>query len=115
IRFAVDPHCVGPLAREAHVAASEREVLWNRQAVGGLAPFALRSIPTAWGPSPGKLMSPLPRAYALAPTPSAARTFARRSRAAWATSVYRLPPWLSIATSSGPKPFTRNFQSDSGL
>ena len=40
--------------------------------------------------------------------PSFSSTAWRRRAASSFTLANRLPPWLSIATSSGPKPFTRN-------
>src|SRR5690606_32955904 len=48
-------------------------------------------------------------------TPSEASTAARRESTSSRTVSYRLPPWLYMATSSGPKSRMRNFQSDSGL
>ncbi len=48
-------------------------------------------------------------------TPSPASTAARRAFASWLTTSKRLPPWLSIATSSGPKSRMRNFHNDSGF
>ena len=40
--------------------------------------------------------------------PSFSSTAWRRRAASSLTLAKRLPPWLSIATSSGPKPFMRN-------
>src|SRR5690606_15624655 len=60
IRFAVDPR-----KRGASCAVGVAEPPEQRR----LAPFDLRSIPTAWGPSPGSLMSPLSAGKLTSPPP----------------------------------------------
>src|SRR5690606_20100107 len=47
--------------------------------------------------------------------PSEARISSRRLLTSPFTSSYSEPPWLSMATSKGPRSRMRNFQSDSGL
>src|SRR5690606_11868577 len=47
--------------------------------------------------------------------PNEARTASRRLCTSLLTSSYKELPWLSMATSSGPKSRMRNFHSDSGF